>query len=55
MRVCVGGLGGAEGMALMWNLGFGMFACKAGVVRRAAVLSSSLVRALISLTIVFFR
>ena len=30
-------------MALVWNLGFGMFAGKAGVVSRAAVLSGSLV------------
>ena len=42
-------------MALMWNLGFGMFTCKAGDVSEAAVLSGSLVRGLISLMMVFFR
>ena len=56
MRDCVGGLGGAEGMALMWSLDFGMFACKAGVVWRAAVLSGGLMGGgLISLMVVFFR
>lgn len=37
------------------EFGFGMFDCKAGVVWRAAVLSGSLVRRLISLMMVFFR
>lgn len=55
MRVYVRGLRGAGGMALMWNSGFGMFACKAGVVWRATVLSGSLVKGLISLMMAFFR
>ena len=54
MRDYVGGLGGVGGMVLMWSLGFGVFACMVDVVWRAAVLSGSLVKRLISL-MAFFR
>ena len=41
MRDYVGGFRGAGGMVLMWSLGFGVFACMAGVVWRATVLSGN--------------
>ena len=54
MRDYVGGFRGAGGMVLMWSLGFGVFACMAGVVWRATVLSSDLMKGLTALMMVFF-